>query len=401
VGYIEKKGNSYRVRFMLDVPGCERRVYKSMVIAPVSGPGSLSKFELQRRAKEIIVEAGANDAVTLRKFEAATLSTTFKQQARSWIEGVQERKRKPVKRHTVSFWNTALNYVNTLIGDTPLSAVNNKLVRDHVVSVMTSELKEGASRFSAKTISHYVGVVKMVVASAKDENGEAVYPVTWDHDFMDLPEITTQNTPVFTGDEITKIVANSEGQLAVLFTLLAGTGLRIGEALVLQVDDVKDNVISVRHTLCKVTNELQSPKTKNGVREVDLHPSLAVVLHLLIANRDSGFVFQSESGGPLHQSNLLRRSFHPILKKIGHEACGFHSFRRFRNTFLRKARVPDGLIQFWMGHAPESMTDNYDKVGEDLEFRSFTEQVGLGFIPPAENKPVSPYSPHAEKSFDV
>ena len=61
-------------------------------------------------------------------------------------------------------------------------------------------------------------------------------------------------------------------------------------------------------------------------------------------------VFQSESGGPLCQANVLRRSLHEVLKNIGRQACGFHAFRRFRNTHLRKARVPDGLIQFWMGH---------------------------------------------------
>jgi len=261
-------------------------------------------------------------------------------------------------------------------------------------------MKDDKPHFSPKTIMHYVGVIKAVVASVKNENGEALFPITWDHDFMDLPEVTKQNTPVFTADEITTIVAKAGGQFAVLYALLAGSGLRIGEALALQVSDVKDGVINVHHTLCKVTNELQSPKTKNGVREVDLHSSLAVALHSLITNRETGFVFQNENGGPLHQSNLLRREFHPLLRELKREACGFHSFRRFRNTFLRKARVPDGLIQYWLGHAPQSMTDTYDKVGEDLEFRRFTaEQVGLGFVPPATCKPVSPHSPRRAKNL--
>lgn len=394
VGSIQRKGNSYRVRFMLDVPGAAKRVYKSAFVAPVSGPGSLNKFELQRRAKEIIAEAGANDEVTLRTFEAATLSTTFKQQAASWIDTIQRRKRKPVKRHTVSAWETALRWINPQIGDTPLSAVNNKLVRDYIITKMSSELKDDAPRFSPKTIQNYVQVVKAVVASAIDENGEAIYPVKWNHDFMDLPEITDQNTPTFTSVEVSDIIRRAGGQLSVLYALLAGAGLRIGEALALQVEDVKDSVIRIRHGLCKVTNKLQSPKTKNGLREVDLHSSLAVALNSLIAARASGFVFTSETGGSLHQSNLLRRSLHPTLKAMGSDMSGFHAFRRYRNTHLRKNRVPDGLIQFWMGHAPESMTDVYDKVREDVEFRRFTaEQVGLGFDPPEVRKPVTAVQP--------
>ncbi len=203
---------------------------------------------------------------------------------------------------------------------------------------------------------------------------------------------------------MTKIVANAKGQLAILYALLAGSGLRIGEALALRVDDVKDGVVGVRHTLCKVTNKLQSPKTENGIREIDLHSSLAAALRSLTAGCDAGFVFQSESGGPLHQSNLLRRSLHAILAKMKREACGFHSFRRFRVTHLRKSRVPEDLIRFWIGHSDKSITDGYSKVREDLEFRRFTaEQAGLGFhMPVVEIKlPVSPYSPHIEPSLDL
>lgn len=102
------------------------------------------------------------------------------------------------------------------------------------------------------------------------------------------------------------------------------------------------------------------------------------------------------------RENIVRQSLHPVLKKIGREPCGFHAFRRFRDTHLRKSRVPDGLIQFWMGHAPESMTDLYDKVRDDAEFRRFaSEQAGLGFIPPVTGRPVEPHEPRIVPSNDL
>ena len=374
VGQLVKKGDSYRVRFMLDVPGVAKRVYKSVFVAPVSGPGSLNKFELQRRAMEIVTEAGANSEVTLKKCDAVNLSPTFKQQATLWIDDIQRRKRKPVKAGTVVSWKSALQFINAQIGDAPLSSVNNKLVRDHIVST-------GVESFAPKTLLNYVGVVKMVVASVVDDNGEEVYPVKWKHDFMDLPEVGDQHTPSFTSDEVNSVIANSTGQHAILFALLAGTGLRIGEALALRVEDVGDRVIRVAHGLSAVTGELQSPKTKNGVREVDLHPALTLCLASL--NR-SGFLFEQRC-----QRSILE-VLHAALKVTGAAPRGFHAFRRYRNTFLRKARVPDGLIQFWMGHARASMTDTYDKVRDDLEFRRFTaEQVGLGFECPEVRKPVT------------
>jgi integrase len=144
---------------------------------------------------------------------------------------------------------------------------------------------------------------------------------------------------------------------------------------------------------------MHSPKTQNGVRDVDLHPSLAEALQNHLGGRNEGFLFMNEAGGSLHQSNVLRRSLHPILEKIGHAKCGFHAFRRFRVTHLRKQRVPEDLIRFWIGHADRSVTDGYSRVKDDVEFRRLlAQQTGLGFHMPtvAAQLPVAPIAPKTE-----
>ena len=40
----------------------------------------------------------------------------------------------------------------------------------------------------------------MVVASAINEDGDQVYPRKWNHDFIDLPEVTDQHTPTFSAE---------------------------------------------------------------------------------------------------------------------------------------------------------------------------------------------------------
>jgi hypothetical protein len=85
-------------------------------------------------------------------------------------------------------------------------------------------------------------------------------------------------------------------------------------------------------------------------------------------------------------SNIRNRSLRPILRVIGETPCGFHSFRRFRVTFLRKRRAPEDLIRFWIGHADKSVTDGYSRVREDVAFRTLcAENAGLGFELPAQN----------------
>lgn len=259
-GRIEKKGNILCARFWLDVPGREKRVYKSVRICPVHGPGSLNKFEQKRRLKEIIAEFGANSEEVFREAEAVNLGTTFKEQAERWFKEVQTRKRRPIKPRTADAWATYLSYINAQIGEMPLASVNNLAVKE-LIAKMASEVKKDKPRFSAKTISNYVQVVKMVVASAVNDKGEAIYPVKWNHDFMDLPEVKDQKTPAFTAEEISRILSNAEGQYQVLYALLAGTGLRIEEAFALQVEDIEGSVIRVRHSMwtASCTRQRQRP----------------------------------------------------------------------------------------------------------------------------------------------
>ena len=72
-------------------------------------------------------------------------------------------------------------------------------------------------------------------------------------------------------------------------------------------------------------------------------------------------LFQTSTSLPLSQRNIARDSLHPILKKIGREAAGFHTFRRFRESILQMSEARTLLIDFWMGHANGDMSGRYGK----------------------------------------
>ena len=89
----------------------------------------------------------------------------------------------------------------------------------------------------------------------------------------------------------------------------------------------------------------------------------------------------------LSRSNVLRRSLHKILKDMGREKSGFHGFRRFRITHLRKQRVMEVLLRIWVGHSTHGITDNYtvESIKADADFRrQAAEETGLGFHIPVE-----------------
>jgi integrase len=379
-GRVERKGNKYYARFWIDVPGEAKRKYKCVFLCPAFGNGYLNQSERKRRCKEIIAESGANSEAICREARGAHLGTTFQEQSEAFLAAVQVRKRRPVKARTVSSWKSALKWINEHIGAVPLADVKNATVKD-LVSKMAGEKKGEQPRFGAKSITNFVYVAKAVVASALDKDGEQLYLVKWNADFLDVPIVRDQRKPTFSADEVTDIINRAEDQDKLLYALLAGSGLRIGEAIALRVEDVVGATIQVRATMWN--NQLGSPKTDAGLRDVDLHSSLARALAEHIGKRKAGYVFENEAKGALHQSNLLRRSLHPILHGLGREKAGFHAFRRFRVTHLRKSRVPEDLIRFWIGHADKTITDEYSQIREDVEFRRFTaEQCGLGFTLP-------------------
>ena len=151
----------------------------------------------------------------------------------------------------------------------------------------------------------------------------------------------------------------------------------------------------------------QTPKTNNARREVDLHPSVATLLRGFIGHRKDGFIFRSEEGTPIHQSNFLRRYLHPLLEQLGIEKQGFHGFRRFRVTHLESSTVPPALVKYWTGHANSSdgevvrrtVTDKYVKMAKDTKFRAeVAERIGIGFeLPKVETVEVVPSVPNSQE----
>ena len=108
---------------------------------------------------------------------------------------------------------------------------------------------------------------------------------------------------------------------------------------------MQGSVLCVRQSL--YIRRLDTTKTEAGEREIDLAPELAEIIQGHVGKRH-GFIFSTNRGGPIIQRNVLRM-LHTILKRLGTPKLGFHAFRRFRVTHLRKNMVPEDLIKFWIG----------------------------------------------------
>jgi hypothetical protein len=161
VGTIAVSGNWYVVRFWKYPVGGDR-VHASERICPTDtkAVGYLPKGERRRRANEIVEASGVNDA---REFVETNTGTTFREQAKSFMHHSMNRKRSPIKLATSTTWQNCLDkWLNPSLGDLPLQSVNNPTVKSLVA-------KMHADGLSPKTISNYIGLVKLVVGSAIGE----------------------------------------------------------------------------------------------------------------------------------------------------------------------------------------------------------------------------------------
>jgi integrase len=380
-GFCPKYG-----RYWKDVPGQHERQRLSVSF------GKVTWTEAERKLRVHIIATGVDSVETFN--EVAGPLTTFREQADWWLKEIRagrilsKKRRTPMRSATVAGYESAVTWLRNVIGDRPLADVKNEVARELVTA-----MKAAKPPLADKTIVTYFQVVKAVVASAVNKEGEQLHSRNWNLHFIGLPIVNEkkQNKPTSAAKEIEQIVSMAKGRYRVLLALLPGSGLRIGEALGLKVGEHVSPDCKTLYVRQSVWNgKEQDPKTENAVRDVDVCSDLAAMLKDYIGNRTNGFLFHADSGKPLLQRNILRDGLNPILTKLNlkQNGKGFHSFRRFRVMHLRKNRVPWDLEKFWIGHANKDVTDRYAaQLKEDVEWRKdVAEKTGLGFALPARTE---------------
>jgi hypothetical protein len=106
----------------------------------------------------------------------------------------------------------------------------------------------------------------------------------------------------------------------VLYALLAGNGMRVSEALGLEIGKhlaADCSVIYVRQQRSKKGHRTETyPKTDSGIQDIDLASELSALLRDYVANCRNRFLFETATGLPMAPRNITRESLHPLLKKI-------------------------------------------------------------------------------------
>jgi integrase len=349
-GSIEVRNGAYRGRYLIDVPGQVARLKRSVVIGFTK---DMTKSEARRRLKEIIGVEGLNSP-SYKIPSALAFAQHVKQWEQSYVVRMKPSTQAAIRYHIDTYllprWGkTAVDFitaekVNAWIGEL------GHLARETVRGIIATLQRALGVKFGKGNI-HYPANVK-----------------------------ATGDTRCYTAGEITAILSGSTGQYGALFTLAAETGMRAGELYGLQVEDIEfsRNVIHVRRS--SWNGQLQSPKTQNARRAIDVQPYVTKMLRQHLAGRTSGLVFLSRRKTALRNTTVLHKHLHPLLHKMNLEIGGMHAFRHFRVSFLVQNDTPVEIIKRWIGHGSEQMIRRYTHL-HPTYFKGVMARIPTVFAP--------------------
>jgi integrase len=158
-------------------------------------------------------------------------------------------------------------------------------------------------------------------------------------------------------DAMKRIIRDSRPTHRTLYALLSETGLRIGEALGLQVRDVNVEAGTLEIQRSVYNGKVQTPKTDAAYRVLTLSSHLMNMLKDHLSENPEDFIFKSAAGTPLWPDKILLRDLHPLLKDLKLEPVGLHAFRRGNATLLCSVLgCPEKIAAHRLGHRAPGLT---------------------------------------------
>ncbi len=188
-----------------------------------------------------------------------------------------------------------------------------------------------------------------------------------------------EETATFTMEQGLRFIEAAENdRLGVMFTIMLSLGLREGEAAGLKAEDVDlDNrILHVRRSIqwSKLPGQeegrwIERPPKRNSARTLPITATIhrAILRHLAQrqdeavatkAWRDSGYLFVSVTGAPLHPRNVLE-AFHKLCDAAQCPRIRVHDTRHSCGTLLHALGTDPFVIQRVLGHSQLSTTRRY------------------------------------------
>jgi len=163
----------------------------------------------------------------------------------------------------------------------------------------------------------------------------------------------------FTLEEVGKIIAAAREPYKTMFLLLAMTGMRAGEVLGLQWQDIDFDrgLVNIRRSAWYGRTQTVKNKASEGV--VPLPPVLANALQNYRGQwkaNPEGFLFVTRNRRPPSSNKVVEYGLWPVLDLLAIPRCGLHAFRHTHSSLLLDAGANPKVVQEQLRHADPRVT---------------------------------------------
>jgi len=254
-------------------------------------------------------------------------------------------------------------YLKPALGGVRLS----QLRPHHISNYCSAAVHRGLSN---RTVLHHYRLLHKALKDSVKLGLIGVNPC----DGVDAPKPVDREMKILLPDEVSKFLSVAQKTpwpCYYLFYTLLLTGLRRSEELALTWGsiDLELCILSVTQTLHKLSGGkyvIQPPKTRRSRRQIDMPPSLALLLRdyrsevetqrLLLGKSltDNGFVFAHPDGTPLDPSSITH-VFVKMVRKAGLK-LRLHDLRHSYASIMLAAGINVKAISESLGHANIGIT---------------------------------------------
>ena len=267
-------------------------------------------------------------------------------------------------------------YLHPRLGSIPLNKVTTSDIQQMCTWMMTEarvDQKNGEGGLSDSQVINCYSLCDRVLEKAMAEKLIVRNPAKG----CKLPPNRPNEMKVLSREDMQKVLIQAkEENYYELFLLEFATGLRLGELMALQWDDV--NLVTGELRINKQVNLVGSklvisePKTKAAVRTLILPPSVRKVLAEYKTRVNSRWLFPSPKKDdlPIIPSAVSRR-LHTLLEHAGCEQVRFHDLRHTFATNALAHGMDIKTLSTILGHVSSATTLNtYSHVTDEMRQRA-------------------------------
>ena len=267
-------------------------------------------------------------------------------------------------------------YLHPRLGSIPLNKVTTSDIQQMCTWMMTKarvDQKNGDSGLSDSQVINCYSLCDRVLEKAMAEKLIVRNPAKG----CKLPPNRPNEMKVLSREDMQKVLIQAkEENYYELFLLEFATGLRLGELMALQWDDV--NLVTGELRINKQVNLVGSklvisePKTKAAVRTLILPPSVRKVLAEYKTRVNSRWLFPSPKKDdlPIIPSAVSRR-LHTLLEHAGCEQVRFHDLRHTFATNALAHGMDIKTLSTILGQVSSATTLNtYSHVTDEMRQRA-------------------------------